>query len=279
MDPTVEQWAEWRARCALHRCGAASQAALRRFAWRRFLHYARVALRDWNPQERVPTPEACWHMLESELTVGRQRSGRRYKEWLFARLEGSADAPIDVIQGGATLLMRTVVRNWALAETRSVKTVSLDAPLCGGDSALTLGDLIPDADTPSPETGELDRMATGLTQAFFNTLDNRTRLVLLAKQLGLKLYDPRVLAAAQAGRSRISEIWRGAFIQLARRVREAYAGEPHDWQLALTLRAARLLGEKIILWGRAEKTAQPLFYMVEGRLSAVWPARPPERHG
>lgn len=263
MLASIQHWEEWHARCALLRCGEETRTALRGFAWTRFVHYAQAALGESGVQPQVPAAEDCWHLLESDLSVARPRSGRRYKEWLFARLEGTGDAPIDVIQGGASLLMRTVVRTWALHETTPRKTRSMDAPLCLGASGLTLADLLPAEEGTSLEDDELAARAATLAPAFFDTLDPKARLVLLAKHLDLPLYDPGVLALAGIGRSRASDIWRSAFTQLAGLVGQTHPTEPRDWQLKLTLVVARLLNERIVCWGRVEKTAQPLFFMAE----------------
>ena len=52
-------------------------------------------------------------------------------------------------------------------------------------------------------------------------------------------------------------------LQLAGLVGQTHPTEPRDWQLKLTLAVARLLNERIVCWGRVEKTAQPLFFMAE----------------
>ena len=262
MPTTFQHWQEWRARCAAQRCGPGTQAELRDFAARRFLHYARAVLGAYDVQPQIPVPEACWHLLESELAAGRLRSGRRYKEWLFARLEGSRDAPIDVIQGGASLLMRTVVRNWALREAPQRRSRPLDAPVGGPGSDLTLADLLPAAEADDPESTELDQLAAAEARRLFEALPEQTRRVVLAKQLGLPLYGAPLLAQLGASRSGVSVLWRGVFQTLARQVARRYPAEPRAWQLKLSLRTAQQLEPLIFRWGNLEKSARQLFFMV-----------------
>jgi hypothetical protein len=262
MPTTYQHWQEWRERCAVLRCGAETQSVLRDFAWKRFARYARNTLGEADVKPQLPSAEACWHLLECELAVSRLRSGRRYKEWLFARLAGSHDAPIDVIQGGASLLMRTVVRDWALRETRQRRTQSLEAPIGVSGSGLTLADLLPAAPERDVESSDLEQHAESLAGAIFESLDQRARLILLAKQLNLPLYGAELLEQIGTGRSNVSKIWRGVYQQLANRVTERYAAEPRDWQLQLSLLAARRLGAILLNWGRMEKRAQVLFFMV-----------------
>ena len=264
MAVTFEQWETWHARCAILRCTESTRVALRGFAWARFVRYAGYAIGMQDARKRVPAAEDCWHLFESYSAVARPRTGRRYKEWLFARLEGSADPPLQVIQAGASLLLRSVVREWVLAETSPTATSSLDAPLNTTDAGFTLADLLPaTGDDDAIEEGEIGRAAEGLLPGFFASLDERTRLVLLAKRLGLPLYASAVLKLTGIGRSRVSVVWRDVFIRLAHSVRAQHAAETCDWQLKLTLRMAQRLNEEIFLWGRVEKSAQPLFFILE----------------
>lgn len=264
MPTQLEHWDEWRRRCAVLRCGPAAQAALRGFAWARFDHYARHALGEADARVRMPSAADCWHLFETHLSVAQPRSGRRYKEWLFARLEQAQDPPLDVIQGGASLLVRTVFRNWLPNEGPQRNMQAIHAPVAGDETGtVTLEDLLPAPPTEGPEQTELEEAADRLLPVCLDGLTQSERLVLLAKQLGIPLYDPTVLRLAGIGRSRASVRWRGVFHRIAEWIRQHHPQEPHDWQLQLALLVSRKLGEKILFWGRVEKTAQPLFYMVE----------------
>jgi hypothetical protein len=262
----IEHWDEWRKRCAILRCGPAAQAALRGFAWARFVHYAGHLLDEDAVRARVPSAVDCWHLFESYLAVASPRSGRRYKEWLFARLERSKDPPLDVIQGGASLLVRTVVRAWLLNEGPQRRMCPLSAPVAEGEAGvLELEDLLPAPPEDSLEQAEIEQAAARLLPGCLAELTRAERLVLLAKQLGLPLYDPAVLRLAGVGRSRASILWRGVFQRVAALTRQRHPQEPRDWQLQLALLVSRKLGEKILFWGRVEKSTQPFFYMMEER--------------
>ncbi|MGI6100368.1 MAG: hypothetical protein GX174_03800 [Lentisphaerae bacterium] len=278
---TFQHWQEWRTRCAAQLCAPATQTALRDFGAHRFQHYARAVLGQHDVRKQIPAPEECWHLLESELTTGRLRSGRRYKEWLFARLEGSPDAPINVIQGGASLLMRTVVRNWALREGRQRRSRPLDAPIGAPGSSLTLLDLLPAPEREDNlEVTEFDQQAAAEAQRLFETLPERTRKVVLAKQLGLPLYGTPMLAQLGTSRSGASVLWRGVFQSLAHQITRHYPDEPRAWQLKLSLRAAKKLEPLIFRWGRLEKSASQLFFMAEhSKVAAADMAAGEERHG
>ena len=73
MPPTLAHWQEWRARCALQRCGPEATAALRGFAWLRFQRCAGAVLgedcRVWHFSHisagaRIETTETLNQTLE-----------------------------------------------------------------------------------------------------------------------------------------------------------------------------------------------------------------------
>ena len=263
MRSAIEHWEEWRSRCAIARCGAVTAAALRGFAWLRFQRYARAVLREDAVSARLPSAEQCWMLLEAYLSVARPRSGRRYKEWLFARLEGAADDPLNVIQGGASLLLRDVVREHLRQEVSAYGVISLDAPAGPGLEGVSLHELLPAGMDDNVLGHEREQLADGVADRVLNMLSDSIRLILLAKELHLPLYHPVVLGVAGVGRSRASELWRSTFNRLADDVRDCFPGEPPVWHLRLALAASARLGEKIFLWGRAEKMARPLFLLKE----------------
>lgn len=265
MPPTLAHWQEWRALCALQRCGPETTAALRSFAWLRFQRCARAVLGEAAGKARTPMAADCWHLLETQLAVGRNRGGRRYKEWLFARLEGSSGAPLDVVQGGATLLLRSVARQFLAREAAPDGTLSLDAPAPGAPEGAVLAAYVAAPADETLERNEMAGYAVTVAERVFAGLDARARLILLAKRLELPLYHPDVLAVARASRSRASEIWRAAYRRLADETRRLFPAEPPDYQMRLTLEASGRLGEIIFHWGGAEIEARPLFLLVEGR--------------
>ena len=265
MAPALADWTAWHARCALAPCPPATRDALRRFAWDRFRHYAvRSPGRPAPHDGELPSPEDCWHLLETSLATSRTRTGKRYKEWLFARLAGSPDPPLDVIQGGASLLMRSVVARHLRSEGRSPSTVSLDAPTGSNGEGLPLRDLLPD-DAAADAAADVGRRLDGaaVVAPFLRDLAERERLLVLAGRLGLSLAHPAVRAATGLGRSRAYVLWQHIYTRLAEAVRQRFPDEPPRTQLALASEAAAALGAELFSWGAAEKAAAPLFREVE----------------
>ena len=259
--PSLEQWREWQTGCAAGRCAPATRSALHLFGWQRFIHYARHARGERLAEGSLPDAAGCWHLLESRLVTGRSRQGKAYKQWLFDRTAG-CDDPLDTVQGGASLLLRSVVRDFLRREAPQPVHVSLDAPLDGADGALTLADLLPDADGRADEP-DAPRLAGDVARAAFDALDARQRLLVLAKHLDVPLYHPAVAAAAGTGRSYASELWRGAFERLAAEAKRACPDEDRAGRLRLCLRAVPELSRLIFEWARAEKSAAAVFRVAE----------------
>ncbi len=256
-----EHWQEWHARCALARCDAAASAALTAFAWTRFRHYMRRVPRATRLSEAaLPSARDCWHLFETTLTTNRRGSGKCYKEWLFARLARSRDPALNVIQGGASLLMRDVVRNYLLHETPAKWMVSLDAPTGHDGAGAPLIELLPDPRSLEADAArELTECATQTASRALRRLRPRERLLLLARHLGLPLHWPEVIDVVGVGRNRGSVLWRHVFAGLARQVMRELPAEARGVQLRIALEAASLLSQQILVWGQQQAPAAALF--------------------
>jgi hypothetical protein len=266
--PTLEQWREWHVQCAAARCQAATKEALCLFGWQRFKHYASVCGGAAVGTGALPDAAGCWHLTETRLATGRTRQDKRYKDWLFDRAGGTA-ATLDAVQGGASLLLRDVVRDFLRREGPRAHHLSLDAPAGEGHTTPALAELLPGAPDVAVDERELGRLARPLAQAFFALLPERDRLVVLARQLGVPLYHPTVESVAGVRKSRVATLWQDVFHRLAACVDERHGDEERSVRLALCLRSAAVLGELIFSWGRLEKTAAGLFILAEGTHAPV----------
>lgn len=98
------------------------------------------------PHRFASDAEDGWHRFETHLLLKNTRGGKRYKDWLFARAEHVEWHPWDAIQGGATLLLRDVVREYLRREHAPDRVTSLHRPVgMVGDSNVTLEELLPGA--------------------------------------------------------------------------------------------------------------------------------------
>lgn len=230
----LRSWNEWRRRCAIAKCGPESAAVLSHFAGEKFKYYAGALLGHANIETDIPNPRACFDLLEHWMSVARPRSGRRYKEWLFTRAEGAGkEAKPSVINAGASLLLRTVVRKW-MAKSDSYSEFSLDAPVPGARN-VTLLDLIPDEHVPAVEESMMREIADALANDVFQSMERPIRLVMLARMLKLPLYHPRLLREFGFGKTKAADVWKEVFITIAGRITEKWPDETVSWKTELAL--------------------------------------------
>jgi hypothetical protein len=265
-SPPLQHWQTWYRICALAGCPDEVRAALTGFSHSRFMTYLRrLGGGDVEPGSAVE-PARAWHLFESHLQLKATRQGKRYKDWLFARLDASADAPARVIEGGASLIVRSVVREYVRDERPRAGVASLDAPIADDfGQPLTLEDLLacPADTTDDVMARERDAMARRCAVASFAELADRDRIVLASKGLGVSLAHPVVERLAGSRKSVLSERYRGWVLQVADGLRSQHEGEDaHDlmWTALQTVHYARSLA---VAWARSEKRCGDLFQCVE----------------
>lgn len=266
--PTLDQWCEWHTQCAAARCVEATREALRLFGWMRFKHYALIYGDPAITAGALPNAADCWHLIETRLATGRTRQDKRYKDWLFDRAGGTT-ATLDAVQGGASLLLRDVVRDFLRREGPKAHHLSLDAPSGKGPNTPSLAELLPDTPDTAIEDRDLGQLSRSLTQTFFDRLSRRDRLIVLAKHLGVPLYHPLIEAMTGVRKSRVATLWQDVFRHLAAWVNENQSAELHSARLTICLLAAAELGLMVYSWGKLEKTAAELFILAEDIYAAV----------
>lgn len=269
MTAALEAWKEWKRRCAANLCAPASASALHAFALSRFRTcFRRYAGRAPGTEVHALDGTEAWHLFETHLVTGRTREGKRYKDWLFARVPAGADdaAALDTVQGGATLIMRDVVREHIRGEYMPAATMSIQQPLGGRGADLTLEDFLPAAlDTAADVVcREYARLADRHADEFVEETSHCERIALLARQVGLPLSHPVVVRAAGQGKTAVS----AAPLTFAQRIttslRDAYNDENEEDLRTLCLMTLESVTEKILSWGLAENGPGRAFLLVKG---------------
>jgi hypothetical protein len=193
--------------------------------------------------------------------------GKRYKDWLFARVNGSADDPIDVIQGGATLIIRDAVREYLRRECPMPDALSLDMPLSGdeGRGAVTFVDVLAAKPDPSFDVclREHVRLAEGHARAWLGDVTVRERIALAAKALGLSLAHPGVVALSDCTKSSLNRAYHEFLRRTADRLSTEYAGDDKESVLSLALLVVRSISALILEQKKWEELVSQLFRLVE----------------
>jgi hypothetical protein len=211
-----------------------------------------------------PVPDDPWHLLEAHLTVSATRGGKRYKDWLFARVAGSGDPPLDVVQGGASLMMRDVVRDYIRRECAPPSAVSLSRPLVeGGERSVTLLDLLPAGLDPACDVclREYETLAEEHAREFAAELSQRERIVLIAKSLRLSLAHPAVEQLAGCRKSTLSDAYRDLMQRIAERLRARYREDDVESVLTLALMTVEKVSAGIFHAEKSENTLAGLFML------------------
>ena len=224
-----QHWQMWNETCALAHCTDAAQHDLQGFAFDRFTRY----LQKIRPSASASSATEAWHAFESHLALGHSRTAKAWKQWLFAR--GGTEPTLDGVQGGATLIMRDVVREHLRKEHAPNWMASLDAPVASqrapeGTTALSVTDLLPDPVDPlhAVETNEQRALAHSLYPIACEQLSLREKIALAVHHRGKALYHASVLKAAGCSKSTICNALHHAMEKLATTISDALPREcPH----------------------------------------------------
>lgn len=256
---TLEYWKTWKERCALALCSAETRKAMQAFAYSRFFRFASLYSKTTNAggsRSLTPDPAQAWHHFESWLCLRETREGKSYKEWLFARDSVRGNPTLDSVQGGATLLMRDIVREFIRREFSARWMTALDAPIGSTDerTLCSLGELLPGSADTSSAVGlrELESIADVEASEAVDTLGPRERIALLAREYRLPLSHPAVLSVARCGKSAMNSAYHSALISIAEFTRSRYASEDRETQALLTIMVFERVKTSIVSWGESE---------------------------
>jgi hypothetical protein len=269
---SLEDWIKWKEVCAADLCPDRVRNRLGAFGQSRFRTLAdrfRSRTNAGNASEVVDRlgPLEAWHLFESHVTVRATREGKRYKDWIFARTEGSADSPLRVIEAGASLIMRDVVRDHLRREFSPRTMVSLDSPVAGSaGESLTLGDLLPGSPDPADEAAakEYTALACRHAEETFRKMTRRERVAMLSKHMGLSLAHNAVEQAAGCRHSILNTTYRRFLEQIGMNMGTRYRDDGGESVLALTMMTLDAIREKAFSWGKSENGCAELFNIVDG---------------
>ena len=258
---TVEAWQAWRRMCAADLCPADQAAQLREFGRLRFnRHLQRYAFRTGHqgPALRVADTANAWHWFETHAQVTATRAGKRYKDWLFLRAEQYPGDWLSLVESGAALMLRDVVREYLRREHAAGFMQSLHRTLHTRDeSGSTLADLLPDPQEPlaALQERELAAAAAALAADFLPSLDAREQIALWVRSRGFSLGNPDVQRWARCGRSVLHDAHARCLARLATAVKRAHPDEDPAYWLQLACRAVGELNRLIARHFSSDRSA------------------------
>ncbi len=268
-DVYYQPWSEWRQQCAVALCSHPARRTLHMWAYARFsklIERCAARTKRITPPSDSVSPRNAWHLFETFLAVPGATGGKSYKKWLFSRLSRSSDHPLDVVQSGASLIMRDVVRRYLRQEQHSGWMDSLDRPVVGhGDSALTGRDLLAGVADPVDEIArrEYESLARAHAARLIKGIDRADRVILLAKHTGRPLSDPEVERFAGRRKSALNRRYHALLASIVDEVRESYPDDDGRAHLLLGAMIVENLQERIFLQEKVEMRFGRAFYVVE----------------
>lgn len=263
-ETQFEHWRMWHRECALARCSQRAVSDLESFAGKRMLTFLRRYITRTN-LGRYALPKLsdaeAWHLFESHMAVTATRSGKRYKDWLFARTRRAPSKAGAIVEAGASLIIRTVTRDFLQREFSPRAVVSMQTVVATGSAGadLTLQDLLP---SPTSRVSTLDSNYEPLAERHATerlaALDHRDRVALLARSLGLPLNHGAVVTVAGCGKSVLSQGYRLLVTSIGEDVQRAYPDEG-EGAMRLALLIIQRLKDHVLLWGKSETQCAALF--------------------
>lgn len=231
---TEGAWHSWKRWCAAALCPDDEARQLRRFGRFRFLQmHRKVAVSPLASSGEPTDLEHAWHLFETYCQAGPGRKGKAYKKWLFARTQGYKGSDwLERIEAGASLLMRDVVRDHVRREQAGRFMKSFQTPV--GDTGCTLEELLP-AEECAPmdllTRREWESLARPLATFWFNELDRRERLLVLAREYGLSFAHPLLEKNTGTAKTFLYDVYRRVVERMADHLRENYPDEsPEGWR-------------------------------------------------
>jgi len=236
-------WREWKKRCAADLCEPEIAGMLHRFG---ALRFASMLKRVTSDAERNSVDGSRgWHLLETYARVSSTREGKRYKDWLFARADLQGERWLALIESGASLLMREVVRHYLREESAPAFMVSLnmkidrDIQSVSGTDGLSLEDLLPGQMDPLDEieTREWNNLARSLAGSVILSMSLIEKVAVAARAQGVPLSDPRVIKIAGCSRSQLYAAYGECVERVARALKREHPAE----EAARLIQGARLV--------------------------------------
>lgn len=264
-------WTDWKERCAAHLCPPESRAALHTFGGQRFRTLAQRDLTTINVSDIKLvslSDQEAWHLLELHMTLPDAINGKAYKEWLFARVAGSQDAPFDVVQGGATLLMRTAVREHLRREHLPANHVSANQPPSTRDTEeSSCEEWLPGPlDTrDTVEYRELQTLAEEHADRLFESLSRRLKMILAAHACHVPHAAPRLLGWADCKRSAMHTAYRTFAETLFDDLHERYRGEDRATVRDLAVEVFNALTQRGRTWAENDDALWAVLHGTEAR--------------
>lgn len=216
---------------------------------------------------RAPEGSDAWHLFETHAVSRTMGTGKVYKRWIFGRMGEGAGTRYDSVASGATLLLRNVVREYAIRELPRSYTESFEELSAGGDEFAPRGELLTSAPVVESDVQiqELDDLCEKHGQEAFEMATTRERAALIAKAAGISLDHPAVNRAAGCARTALGKTYRNYVQSVGEFLLAQYPGEDPEMLTLLGLKLLEKVKKFTFSWMEAEKAFPELSLLIETR--------------
>ena len=272
MGTTFENWAEWKKKCDLRRCGDETKAALLAYMQNR-IH----ALVSWSMKSQRYAYHDIkeidqwtgWDLFENYYVARGERTHKVYKDWLFLTAQNSSDDQVVVLEKETNTLLRNIIRDYIKEHYPPKQARSLDAPtqfttqLNKPDKAAwtDFQKMTHQSPRDNIESRDARDAATDFAAQFFDAMDLRERVVLVVLGLDLPASCPEAERAAQCKKSMLGHA-RG---QLRTRLKKQLEREFSEDTVYLSFYVVEALTGKCMTWAKNEADCASIFSLAEKR--------------
>lgn len=265
----IESWKEWKRECAIQLCSEATKDDLSSFA----APVIGGLYHKFDRDLQVPVSSDRWHLFETYMHATSSKTGKRWKDWLFEKADGSNDDPAIVLEKEANCCMGSVILKICQKEGRAkdIKAgrtvVSTDEPVSGGADSPTIGSTLAAPKWMDPasqaEWKELQEIAIFVAEFHIAGMERPQKVALIANTLGISLDDPTVKATAQRGKDALYRYVNQIPDDIRATIESKYESEDSETIDALFALTVNALRECILIWGKSERSIEPFFRLAD----------------
>lgn len=266
----LEEWFEWKEKCAIKRCSKENQKKLNNYADITLKkNIKKFSYSKFNSTSFLPgTSFALFemHSLAKEYSKSKtaELNGKSYKDGLFYILANEKGAKIKLLKKYFKLYLRNSIRELYNEELKDTNEISLNTPI-GKNSEnenMTHEDLLEETilTAKNYETKELFELTEELADKIIDKMNFREKAILLARKLKIPYTSQNLEKITERKKSSIESIYKnvcnGKYIHI---IEDIYPKEPSFIIEELYKLTIYTIKEKLIAWGEPEKTLEPLF--------------------
>jgi hypothetical protein len=274
METELRHWTQWKEQCDIAKCDDDTKSSLCGYIRARLKQLARRACRNLGQgtalNEFELGAETCWALFEAFYEDRASRTGKCYKDWIFASAGNHGNSATDAVERATNHLLYDVVRQFVRTHwPKASNLASLDAALYQSESeTFTLYSVLPDGhNTPTEDVEEGDhrQLAAPFADGLFRNMIRRERVAVAVRGLNLPLSCPEAETAAACKKSMLHDARNRLYDRLKRQLARDFPQDTAENGGRLCFYVCEALVERCISWAEDDEGCRPIFRLVEAK--------------